>query len=151
MPSALIEARSCASGGKIVIPAYLSSRLDGDVIVQVFVWSRKKIEIFGIRKRRGFLIANVLLKIKKDSMAPVVRFITDTYKDKEIEWTTGFCVASPDEAIAGYEGCLWQGIMHVPEKSTIKDISLSFMQINVLNKQIIVDECTVSMLEIEKG
>jgi len=150
MPSALIDARACPSGGKIVIPAYLSSRLDGDVIVQVFVWSRKKIEVFGIKKRPGFSIANVLLKIKKDCMSPVVRFITDTYKNKEIEWTTGFCTSSADEAIAGYDGCLWQGIMHAPERSSIKDISMSFMQINVLNKQIIVDECTVSMLEIEK-
>ena len=150
MPNSLIETHVCTSGGNIVIPGFLSSRLAGDFIIQVFVWSRKKIEVFGIYKREGFSIANVLLKIKKDCMSPVVKYITDTFKNTEIEWTTGFCTASPDEAIAGYDGCLWQGIVHVPERSSISSIAKSFMQINVVNQRIIVDECTVSLLEANK-
>jgi len=148
MQNSLIETHVCASGGNVVIPGFLSSRLTGDFIVQVFVWSRKKIEVFGIKKQKGFVLASVLLKIKKDCMSPVVSYITSTFKNK-LEWTTGFCTASSEETIAGYDGCLWQGIVHVPARSSIDDVKHSFMQINVENQQVIVEECTVSLLEVK--
>lgn len=120
--------------------------MNGNHVLHIYVKSRNKIETIPVDLKKGYKLLNAFLQIKKDSMADVVRHIKEMMKERgdyTLKWTTGVCTMDSENEQSGYNGCLWQGIIEVPESISADDLKESLTSVNINHGRILIEGAVI--------
>lgn len=142
-------------GDSIAIPDELSMKFSSDRVLEVYVDSKKKIEISAITIKDKTKVIDVLIRVNKGYANQAFKSITDMFKASErfsVVWTTGFCI--PDQELVSnsrkkaFDGCLWESLIEAPDNVDIVAIKEMIMKINLEYDDRVIDSVTVSEVRI---